>query len=118
MVQAPGMISNIKTMSKCLRVTFDVQEMDPACMAILFSLNEKYGQIVFAEAEEIIKEKQINIPDYVPIEKMDKTPSKRLRDVLYKVWQTNGGKGNSDDFYRNQMEVIINHFKGKIKKDY
>ncbi len=59
MVQAPGTISNIKTMSKCLRVTFDVQEMNPAEMAILFSLNEKYGQIVFAEADEMIKAEQV-----------------------------------------------------------
>jgi len=113
-VQTPGTISNIKTMSKCLRVTFDLQEMKPEEMAIMFSLNEKYGQVVFAEAEQQIKKEDIKVPSYAKIEKSDKTPSQRLRAVLYKIWQATGKIGEADDHYRKQMEIIIEHFKSQL----
>ena len=45
-----------------------------------------------------------------------KTPSKRLRGVLYRNFeQDNKGYKNFEDYYRSQMETIIVHFKGKLE---
>lgn len=44
-----------------------------------------------------------------------KTPSKRLRGVLYRNWEQDAeGYKTFEDYYRSKMEVIIVHFKGKL----
>jgi len=43
-----------------------------------------------------------------------KTPSNRLRNVLYVLWEQEGGKGDFDDFYKRQMEKVIDAYKGKL----
>jgi hypothetical protein len=44
-----------------------------------------------------------------------KTPSKRLRAVLYRNWeQDNKGYDNFQRYYDIHMEQIIQHFKGKL----
>lgn len=69
----------------------------------------------------------------VPMEALDeidldlgdktKTPSKRLRNVLYKVWEMgddkHGGFGTKTFkvWYAEQMEVLINHFKKKLDEE-
>ena len=56
----------------------------------------------------------------VPVYKIDKvleqkTPSQRLRAVLYVLWEQGGGKGDSNDFYRKYMEKIIGTIKDKLE---
>jgi len=43
----------------------------------------------------------------------DKTPSKRLRNVLFKLWEQSG-TGDFKDFYKTKMEQIIEHYKSKL----
>jgi len=43
-----------------------------------------------------------------------KTPSNRLRNVMYVLWEQEGAKGEFDDFYKRQMEKVIEVFKGKL----
>ena len=47
------------------------------------------------------------------LEDNTKTPSKRLRNVLYRLYEKEDN-GEFKDFYKSQMERIINHFKGKL----
>lgn len=44
-----------------------------------------------------------------------KTPSMRLRAVLYVAWDQEGKNGEWEDYYRRKMESIINHIKSKLK---
>ena len=44
-----------------------------------------------------------------------KTPSQRLRDVLYVWWKQIEGAGEFDDFYRKQMDKIIEAYKAKLE---
>lgn len=43
-----------------------------------------------------------------------KTPSLRLRNTLYVLWEQNGSRGEFDDFYRHQMEKFINVVKDQL----
>ena len=44
-----------------------------------------------------------------------KTPSQRLRSVMYLLHKQEGGdKGGFQSFYENQMEKIIEHLKAKL----
>jgi hypothetical protein len=53
------------------------------------------------------------------LEDKTKTPSKRLRSVLYRLWeQENNGVNNLPtefkEYYKLTMEKIITHYKGKL----
>lgn len=46
-----------------------------------------------------------------------KTPSQRLRAVLFILWKQIGQTGEFEDFYRNEMETIINIYKNKLEPE-
>jgi hypothetical protein len=53
------------------------------------------------------------------VEKIDrdvetKKPSQRLRAVLYVLWEQRGKQGEFNDFYRTQMEKVIEAVKSKL----
>lgn len=55
----------------------------------------------------------------VPNEKADsmvgqKTQAQRLRGVIYRYWESKGKPGDSETFYRSQLEYLINGYKEKI----
>ncbi len=44
-----------------------------------------------------------------------KTPSSRLRSVLYLFWKQADGTGEFESFYRRQMESMIDNIKQKLE---
>lgn len=45
------------------------------------------------------------------------SPSKRLRDVFFVLWnQDKEGYGEFDEYYDSKMEKLIQHYKKLIKK--
>ena len=115
--QAPAQIMKLETMSDGgIRIVIDTSEMtDDAELAKLFRLKKgAEGWFLFKDA----KIQQKDIPDEDPV--MDdnedaKSPSQRLRGVLFVFWkQIKGGKGSFDDFYRMQMERFIDATKEKL----
>ena len=115
LLQIPSLISKVTTMSdRSLRLQVDTQELSPETSADVFSCYNQYGSFVFVRGEDGIPEDQIKIPEYQPVEKTDKSPSQRLRNVLYVMWEQKNLKDPFDDYYRKQMEIIINHFKSKL----
>jgi DNA primase catalytic subunit len=46
-----------------------------------------------------------------------KTPSQRLRSVIFILWKQKGSKGIFDNFYRTVMEAAINKVKDKLDDD-
>jgi len=45
-----------------------------------------------------------------------KSQSQRFRSVLFLLWKQNGANGDFQDFYRNEYEKIISHYKLKIEE--
>jgi len=115
MFQVPAHISKITTMGdRSLRLQVDVsQELSPEENAKVFQLYNTLGYFIFKDAQ--IEPDDIDVPDYVKEFKTDKTPSQRLRAVLYIHWEQNGKQGKFDDYYKSKLEEIINHFKDKLK---
>ena len=114
--QAPAQISKIETMSDGgVRVVVDTQEItDPAEMAKLFKLKKgALGWFLF-KASEVTS---ADVPDEdVPLEEGEsKTPSQRLRAVLFVYWkEVKGGKGEFNSWYRDTMEQLISRYKEKL----
>lgn len=94
-----------------IKIVIGTQETSPEQMAALFALKGGQGWFLFSEN----KIQEQDIPEEPSPEfKSDKSPSERLRAVLYVYWQTNTAmKKPFNTWYKDWIE-------GKIKeiKDY
>ncbi len=100
---------------RTLKITFESQELNPQeLLAVAENLNS-FGYLAFkkepfAEAErKAIEDLETDYDD------KNKTPSKRLRGVLYRNYeQNNDGFDSFVRYYDHHLEKIINHFKSKL----
>lgn len=121
MIEAvPSTISQVKTLTKSVRITVDTQEnLSPETMAKIFGLKDSLGWFFFAEKPEALPEqvdtaKLPEIPD-VQLEDGEKSPSQRLRAALFVYWQQQTDqKQDFELFYRRWMERAINGVKEKL----
>ncbi len=96
------------------KLTVGTQELAPEDEAVLVALKGKEGHFVFS-VQDVIRESDI------PTEKLEfkneKSPSQRLRAVLYRIWENSESPNKSDFelFYRSRMERIIEQLKEKIE---
>jgi len=103
----------IKTMSdKGVRVMIDTNELTPSQMVKLFKLKGQAGRFVFAPADS--QELEIEIPELPKEFKTDKSPSERLRNVLYVVWKQGNKTIEFDSWYKSKIESIISRLKEQI----
>lgn len=110
-VQIPGILDSIQTMKdRTLKIIFRTQELSPEEAGKLHGLTHNQGWCLFSEKEM----KEEDIPESEPEFNNEKTPSQRLRNVLYVYWEQQGSKGEFEAFRRQKMEDIINVFKSKL----
>ena len=110
MLKVPSGISKVSTMSDGgLRLQVDTQELTAQDKAELMSLHNQIGWFVFSP-------NSIQVED-IPTEAVEtdqKTPSQRLRAVLYILWEKQDTlKTLKDDFeayYRKTLEKLIEHY--------
>lgn len=100
-----------------LRLNVDTQELDSSDKAELMGLYGQLGYFVFAASGTI---KEEDIPT-TPLEDGQKTPSQRLRSVMFIYWKKCQETGriivpDFDTFYRQQVEKYIDHIKTKIEE--
>lgn len=86
---------------------FASQELSAEQFADLKRNLNGFGWLVFQENPTV------DIPDEPAVEDKDKTPSKRLRAVLFLVWNINK-IGDFETYYRKEYEKIIDQFKSKL----
>ena len=115
---AGGVESVATRVDGTVKVTIGTQELNAESMTRLFSLLRQTGMIYVSpdvidnEAVEIIDKHQSELePEY---KAQAKTPSQRLRNILYIYWEQNSKQDSFDDFYKNKIEEIINHYKSKL----
>ena len=121
-----GGIDKVSTLADgSLRVHLGTPELSNETMVNLFGLIKKPGYILISA--NYINQDQIDAVEKATIntEFSEKTPSQRMRGVLYKLWEKtqpktmNGDSGEMeyvdfDLFYKRQMNKIIDHFKTKL----
>lgn len=114
-IPIPAYVRGVKTLVDGGRVIdFETPELTPEASTYIFSLHKKNGYLIFMENP--VKAEDIDLPESAPEFRTDKTPSQRLRGVLYRLWeQSSQAKTKSfEEFYREKMEELINHFKAKL----
>jgi hypothetical protein len=95
-------------------LSFNTNELKDSEVIALNKLKNQYGFLMFKSSE--IENSELEQLDSVDMDLTDKskTPSKRLRSVLYLMWEQNKEEGTFKDYYSNCMERIIEHYKNKL----
>jgi len=113
--QVPAEICKVETLAdNTLRLRVDTtMELPPEQEALIMQLRNKQGYFVYAEQEithdDLTDLPQINTP------KGEKSPSQRLRAVLFLFWKQGTQVQTPEQFYEREMEKIIEHYKGKLQ---
>ncbi len=95
-----------------MKLDIITSELPPDQTALLFSLKGKQGWFLFADND--IQESDIP-KESAMVDKNEKTPSQRLRGVLYKLYEKNkSGKETFAEYYNKNMEKILETLKEKI----
>jgi hypothetical protein len=113
--KAQAMISKITTMhDRTLRLQIECLELPADQEAVIFSARHASGWVLFAETELQVED-VVDLPD-VQIDKNDKTPSQRLRAVLYRLWEQSSKATypEFEIFYRAKMDKLIEGYKIKL----
>jgi|TARA_R100000458_G_scaffold19814_1_gene17526 hypothetical protein len=120
-----GGVDKVSTLADgSLRIFVGTPELSNETMVNIFSLIKQPGYVLISTNP--IKQDQIDAVEKATTdyEFNEKTPSQRLRGVIYKLWdkvqpkQMNGnGQMEQVDFdlyYKRKMNEIINHLKTKL----
>lgn len=89
-------------------IRFATQELTSDEFAELKRELNSFGWLVFAPQED-----GIEVPKEI-ISDDTKKPSQRLRAVLYLLWKKKGEDGDFDNYYRGQIEAIIDRIKTRL----
>jgi hypothetical protein len=113
----PAQIEGISTRAdRTLKITISTQEMPPSEAGRLFALNQKMSYI--AIKEESFQQSEVDMVEGLAVNPDDtkqRTPSQRLRAILYVSWkESDEGHPSFDSFYAQKIERIITHYKDKL----
>lgn len=106
-----GILQEVKTMAdRTYKVVFRTNEIPPQDAGILMSLVHKEGHCLFAN----VPLKEEDVPESKGEFKDEKSPSQRLRNVLWVYWDQQGKPDDFETFRRQKMEILIDYIKAKL----
>jgi hypothetical protein len=115
MIILPGQIEGITSRKdKTVRVTFGTQELSPMEAASIFELNQSFCYV--AIKKEHFKSEESDMFDTLKTDLEGyKTPSQRLRAILFRNYeQNNEGYKDFTTYYLAKMEKVCEHYKSKL----
>jgi len=117
MIILPAQIEGLTSRKdKTIKVTFGTQELSPVDAAQIFQLNQRFCYIGIKE--ELFQQDDIDTIDSIKTDlESNKTPSQRLRGILYINYQQDS-EGYKDfmTYYLGKMDKLCEHFKSKLDK--
>jgi len=109
-----AMVEKIYTLKdKSVKLVFETQELSPNKAGALFQLMNQVVSVYVKPNE--INQDEINKVDQVEPEMPGKTPSQRMRNVLFILWkQDKEGYNEFDYYYKSKMDAFIEELKNNI----
>lgn len=105
-----GLVGVNDLKDRSCKMTFETRELDNQEFLALRDVRGQEGWLGFAlnliQETDFPKEQA---------EKGVKTPSQRLRAVIYRLWEQEKSKLDFEVFYQAKMESIIQHLKNKLQ---
>jgi hypothetical protein len=115
MILLPALIESITTRKdKTIKITIGTQELTPADAAKIFYLNQQFCYMAL-KPEPFTREESESIDSLKADLDNSKTPSQRLRGILYLNYQQdNKGYKDFTTYYIAEVERICEHYKNKL----
>ena len=112
----PVIVTSIRTrVDGSLSVTVETNELSSSNAGELFSTRGK-PSMMYLSPKETISQKEIDQVNEIDAEIDGKTPSQRLRNVIYILFtQQPEGYKDFDSFYKYKMNIITEHLKSKLQ---
>ena len=116
MIIIPAILESYRSMKdKTIKIVFESNELTPEQMLGVASNHQQFGYMAFKNEPFKNNEKEVIENLKADYEETGKTPSQRLRGVLYVNFeQANEGYKTFTDYYNAKVETIINHYKSKL----
>ena len=114
-VQFPAQLQKIATrVDGSINISLETQELSGNDMAELFSYRNALGYVTFTP--NLVG--KVEVPES-PVEDMGKSPSQRMRAVLFVMWEQSGKKkfDTFAQFYDVNMERLINQLKERLEAE-
>lgn len=117
MIIIPAQLDGYRSLKdRTLKITFETQELNPQDLLGVAENINAFGYLAFKK--EPFSEKERNEIESLETNLEDnmKTPSQRLRAVLYRNYERDAqGFKSFATYYEHQMEILLNHFKAKLQ---
>ncbi len=115
-VEGEAIVSGLRSLKDgTLSVTLQTQEMKAEQAGAMFSFSNQF--IKFVLTDENVTEFQIKelSEKVITSGKKTKTKGQRLRAVIYRTWEQEGGDMDFDMYYNTAMEKIIDLMKMRLE---
>jgi hypothetical protein len=115
MILISGIIEGLSTRKdKTCKLVIGTNELNPAQMSELFNLNQQFCYLCLKK--EPFQKEETDLLDSLKTDLDNlKTPSQRLRGILYRNFeQDNKGYLEFNSYYIAEMERIFEHYKNKL----
>lgn len=93
---------------------FSTQELDSSKAGELFQLRNKYCKVLISDSNISTLEAEL-VDGAKLVGEKKKTPSQRLRAVLFRLHEQSGLQTPFDDYYTSEIGRIVEHFKTKLQ---
>ena len=107
-----GIVESLNTrVDGSVKIVFSTQELDSGKGGELFQLRGKYCKALLSDNNISKLEEEIVDKTEMAQTGKQKTASQRLRSVLYVKWQQSQSVIKFEDYYKTEMEMIIENIK-------
>lgn len=115
LIMHPAILASPRGMADgTIKYSIECPELPPDKMGRIFSMMNKHVYIMLKE-ETFLNEEKKALESLKTMETVGKSPSERLRGVLFVNWKNNSeGFATFDQFYFFKMEQLIKKFKSLI----
>jgi hypothetical protein len=115
-IQFEVTVDSIATrVDKSIKLTLSTQEMPDDLAGKLMTLRSKFLWVAFSALP--LNYEDLDVPDVVTEFKNDKTPSARLRAVLFVLHKQRGETMDFDSWYKLTMNKIIDSYKELLEPE-
>lgn len=104
-------VSTLKDGGVSLR--FHTQELSAEEKTVAFNFQQGFGWLLFQEQD--YKSEDLELAE-IRKDTNGKSPSQRMRSVMYLLYKQSGQSVPFEVYYGNQMELILNQLKDRLEK--
>lgn len=96
------------------KIVIGTQEIDKSHVGELFGLTNKFCKVLITDNNISPIEEELIDATEMKSGKKSKSQSQRLRSVLFRVHEQQKPAIEFDDWYKSELERIIDHYKAKL----